>query len=81
MLLPYYAALVRSRADWFIGMNLRRLFTTLGQQAGYNSVLSVGRMQTPTLQLVVQRDREIERFVSTPIHVKLSARDQAFSTE
>ncbi|MCY1401700.1 DNA topoisomerase 3 [compost metagenome] len=62
----YYSALARSRADWLIGMNLSRLFTVLGRQAGYTGVLSVGRVQTPTLKLVVDRDREITRFVSVP---------------
>jgi len=47
-------------------MNLSRLFTLLGRQAGYTGVLSVGRVQTPTLKLVVDRDREIARFVSMP---------------
>ena len=62
----YHAALGRSRADWLIGMNLSRLFTLLGRRAGYEGVLSVGRVQTPTLQLVVTRDREIAKFVSVP---------------
>jgi DNA topoisomerase-3 len=62
----YYSALARSRADWLIGMNLSRLFTLLGRQAGYSGVLSVGRVQTPTLRLVVDRDREIARFISVP---------------
>jgi DNA topoisomerase-3 len=62
----YHSALARSRADWLIGMNLSRLFTLLGQQAGYTGVLSVGRVQTPTLKLVVDRDREIGQFVSVP---------------
>lgn len=80
----YHAALARSRADWLIGMNLSRLFTILGRNAGYNGVLSVGRVQTPTLQLIVQRDRAIERFISAPywmIHVKLSTRDQIFNAQ
>ncbi|HBD34769.1 MAG TPA: DNA topoisomerase III, partial [Cupriavidus sp.] len=55
----YHSALARSRADWLVGMNLSRLFTVLGRQAGYDGVLSVGRVQTPTLKLVVDRDREI----------------------
>lgn len=77
----YHAALARSRADWLVGMNLSRLFTVLGRQAGYNGVLSVGRVQTPTLQLVVHRDREIAKFVPVPfwaIDVKLSASGQSF---
>lgn len=59
----YHAALARARADWLIGMNLSRLFTLLGRQAGYEGVLSVGRVQTSTLQLVVRRDREIASFI------------------
>ena len=77
----YYSALARSRADWLVGMNLSRLFTVLGRQSGYTGVLSVGRVQTPTLKLVVDRDREIARFVSVPywaIEVALSASGQSF---
>ncbi len=80
----YYSALARSRADWLVGMNLSRLFTVLGRQAGYDGVLSVGRVQTPTLKLVVDRDREIAAFVSVPywaIDVSLSAGGQAFSAQ
>lgn len=77
----YYSALARSRADWLIGMNLSRLFTLLGRQAGYSGVLSVGRVQTPTLRLVVDRDRAIARFVSVPywaVDVLLSHAGQSF---
>ncbi len=59
----YHSALGRSRADWLIGMNMSRLFTLLGRQAGYQGVLPVGRVQTPTLRLVVDRDRSISDFV------------------
>ncbi|AZD86806.1 DNA topoisomerase III in PFGI-1-like cluster [Pseudomonas chlororaphis subsp. aureofaciens] len=82
-LLMYHSALARSRADWLIGMNLSRLFTVLGRQAGYDGVLSVGRVQTPTLRLVVDRDREIARFVSVPfwiVDVSLSQAVQSFAT-
>nr|WP_067285895.1 DNA topoisomerase III [Marinobacterium profundum] len=77
----YYSALARARADWLIGMNLSRLFTLLGRQAGYDGVLSVGRVQTPTLRLVVDRDRDIAQFVSTPfwtIDVALTHAGQTF---
>ncbi|EAA7762042.1 DNA topoisomerase III, partial [Salmonella enterica] len=43
-----------------------RLFTLKGREAGIGNVLSVGRVQTPTLAIVVQRDREIENFVAKP---------------
>lgn len=79
----YFAALGRARADWLVGMNLSRLFTLLGREAGFNRVLSVGRVQTPTLQLVVQRDREIANFVPVPhwaIDVTLIAGSTPFLT-
>ncbi|WLH65137.1 DNA topoisomerase III [Pseudomonas sp. FP2300] len=77
----YHSALARSRADWLIGMNLSRLFTLLGRRAGHDGVLSVGRVQTPTLRLVVDRDRAIASFVSVPyweVDVHLSSMGQPF---
>ncbi|WP_244309211.1 DNA topoisomerase III [Pseudomonas duriflava] len=62
----YHSALGRSRADWLIGMNMSRLFTLLGRRSGYQGVLPVGRVQTPTLRLVVDRDRTITNFVPVP---------------
>lgn len=58
------SALARSRADWLYGLNMTRAYTLQGQQAGYQGVLSVGRVQTPVLGLVVRRDQEIEQFVA-----------------
>ncbi|WP_369788020.1 DNA topoisomerase III [Rouxiella sp. WC2420] len=57
------SALARSRADWLYGINMTRAYTILGRNAGYNGVLSVGRVQTPVLGLVVRRDEEIENFI------------------
>ena len=62
----YQAGLGRARADWLVGMNLSRLYTLQGRRRGSQGVLSVGRVQTPTLKLVVDRDREIEGFTSAP---------------
>ncbi len=59
----YAAGLARSRCDWLVGMNLTRLYTLKAQNAGYDGVLSVGRVQTPTLRMVVDRDLMIENFV------------------
>ena len=53
----YEAAVCRSQADWLVGINGTRLFSTL-----YNSKLTVGRVQTPTLALVVDRAKQIEGF-------------------
>uniref|UniRef100_UPI0021BDE6AB DNA topoisomerase n=1 Tax=Yersinia aldovae TaxID=29483 RepID=UPI0021BDE6AB len=64
----YYAGLGRQRGDWLVGMNLTRYFTLVAQSKGMQDVYSVGRVQTPTLNLIVVRDREIERFVSHPFY-------------
>ncbi|MHB1567471.1 MAG: DNA topoisomerase 3 [Acidiferrobacter sp.] len=60
------AAEARGRADWLVGMNLTRCYTLKSNNAG---VVSVGRVQTPTLALVVRRDIEIEAFVPTQFYV------------
>lgn len=57
------SALARSRADWLYGINLTRAYTLQGQKVGFNGVLSVGRVQTPLLGLVVEKDRQIADFV------------------
>lgn len=65
----YRAAETRARADWLYGINLSRAWTLIGRQAGHDGVLSVGRVQTPVLGLVVRRDNEIAAFVPRPFHV------------
>lgn len=55
----YKAAFCRSKADWLVGLNATRLYTGL-----YNQMLNVGRVQTPTINLIVQRDNEIKNFES-----------------
>jgi DNA topoisomerase-3 len=63
----YQAGLARSRADWLVGMNLSRAYTLVAQYSGQlgekGGALSVGRVQTPTLRLVVDRDAQIKHFV------------------
>lgn len=54
----YQAALSRERADWIVGMNATRLFSTL-----YGQTLNVGRVMTPTLAMLVTREAEISGFV------------------
>ena len=62
------SALARSRADWLYGINLTRAYTLQGQKVGYQGVLSVGRVQTPLLGLVVKRDQSIAEFVAKPFY-------------
>lgn len=69
------AAVARSQADWLIGINATRAFTVK-----HGTLLSVGRVQTPTLALIVQRDREISDFVPTPyweLHATFAKQDGA----
>ena len=54
----YRSARCRSEADWLVGMNASRAYTLR-----YYALLPIGRVQTPTLNLIVQRDREIAEFV------------------
>lgn len=62
------AALARSRADWLIGMNLSRAYTLSAARSGSGALVTVGRVQTPTLKLVVERDREIAAFIPKPFY-------------
>lgn len=56
------SALARARADWLIGMNLSRAYTLAAQRAGHRTTLPVGRVKTPTLALIVRRERELAAF-------------------
>ena len=60
----YRSALCRQQADWTVGMNLSRLFSVL-----YNATLRVGRVQTPTLAMIVEREDKIANFVKEPYYV------------
>lgn len=59
----YEAALCRSKADWLVGINATRLFSVL-----YHRTLNIGRVMSPTLALVVQREAEIDAFRSEPFY-------------
>ncbi|QIQ22527.1 DNA topoisomerase 3 [Zophobihabitans entericus] len=60
------AAAARDKADWLIGMNLSRAYTLKAIRGGSRTLLTVGRVQTPTLAMVVKRDRDIGSFKSIP---------------
>lgn len=62
----YFEAYTRACADWVVGMNASRLYSLLLQKQGFSDVFSVGRVQTPTLALIVKRELEIENFKSEP---------------
>ena len=76
----YYAGLSRAIGDWILGMNATRLFTL--KYANGRNVLSIGRVQTPTLALVVDRQKEIDNFVPEDFwEIKTEYRDVAFASE
>ncbi|MDE6548170.1 MAG: DNA topoisomerase III, partial [Muribaculaceae bacterium] len=87
----YIAGLCRAIGDWILGINATRLYTLkyAERNDSRNNVLSVGRVQTPTLALVVNRQKEIENFVPTTTYelrtlyrdVTFTSNVKAFKTE
>ncbi len=76
----YYAGFSRAIGDWLLGMNATRLYTV--KHGGYKQVLSVGRVQTPTLAMVVNRFKEIENFKPQPYwELQTLYRETLFSYE
>lgn len=64
----YESALARAMADWLVGINATRLFSIL-----YQKTLNIGRVQTPTLAMLVEREEQIRSFISKPffqVHIK-----------
>lgn len=76
----YYAGFSRAIGDWLLGMNATRLYTV--KHGGYKQVLSVGRVQTPTLAMVVNRFTAIENFIPQPYwELQTMYRDTLFAYE
>ncbi len=73
----YQSAIARTKADWLVGLNATRLFTTT-----YHTKLSVGRVQTPTLAMIVERDEKINNFKKENFyHVELDLGDFKLKSE
>lgn len=63
----YHAALCRAQADWLVGINATRLFSTM-----YHQKLNIGRVMTPTLAMIVEREAQIAAFQSEPFyHIRM----------
>ena len=76
----YYAGFSRAIGDWLLGMNATRLYTL--KHGGYKQMLSVGRVQTPTLAMLVNRFNEIENFKPQPYwELQTLYRETLFSYE
>ncbi len=68
----YYSARCRQEADWLVGINATRAYTIK-----YNVLLSIGRVQTPTLAIIVERQKEINEFVPE-IYYELTAKFEGY---
>jgi DNA topoisomerase-3 len=76
----YQAGLSRAIGDWLLGINATRLFTL--KYGNSEGVLSIGRVQTPTLAMIVKRQKEIDQFVPEDFwEVKTNYRDVIFTSE
>jgi len=76
----YYAGFSRAIGDWLLGLNATRLYTL--KFGGYKQVLSVGRVQTPTLAMLVNRYKEIENFKPEPYwELQTTYRETLFNYE
>ncbi len=77
----YYAGLSRAIGDWLLGMNASRLYTVHYGHRDHRQVISIGRVQTPTLALIVKRHWEIVNFVPQPYwELKTVYRDVTFNS-
>lgn len=80
----YLEAEARKKSDWLVGMNLTELYSVLLRQKGLDKILSVGRVQTPTLYMIYQRDQMIKNFkVSTyyELEAEILADDKKFDAK
>lgn len=69
----YHAALCRQRADWLVGINMTRLYSKM-----YNKTLKAGRVQTPTINLIVKRQYEITNFIPQIYYTLIAEMDGNF---
>lgn len=73
----YHSGLARSKADWLVGINMSRLYSLL-----YNQNYSIGRVQTPTLAMIVTREEEIKNFQKEKYYtVEIKSKDFTLSSE
>lgn len=79
----YQAGMARSCCDWLLGINATRFYTIRNNNGKFGNLQSIGRVQTPTLAMVVERDKEIEAFESNDFYtlstqVKINGGDCKF---
>lgn len=77
----YHAGMARAIGDWLLGMNATRLYTVKYGQNNHRRTLSIGRVQTPTLALIVERWEQIQNFVPEPYwEIKTIYREVRFAS-
>lgn len=64
----YQEANARQISDYLVGMNLTSLYSNIFRNKGVNETISIGRVQTPTLFMIYERQKEIENFISEPFY-------------
>lgn len=64
----YQEANARQISDYLVGMNLTSLYSNIFRSKGVNETISIGRVQTPTLFMIYERQKEIENFISEPFY-------------
>ncbi|MCE2141002.1 DNA topoisomerase III, partial [Streptococcus thermophilus] len=80
----YQEAQTRQISDWLVGMNASPLYTLLLRQHGLSGVYAIGRVQTPTLYMVYQRDQLIKNFKPEPyleLNAEILANQQKFEAK
>lgn len=80
----YQEAQTRQISDWLVGMNASPLYTLLLRQHGLSGVYAIGRVQTPTLYMIYQRDQLIKNFESEPyleLNAEILANQQKFEAK
>lgn len=80
----YYSAVARSHADWLVGINLTRLFTCLARNQIFSEVVNIGRVITPTINLICNREEQIKNFKSRDfyeIEIDVSVQNGSFKAK
>src|SRR5699024_6051291 len=67
-LLMYEEAKTRQISDWLVGINASQLYSLLSQKKGFSGSMSVGRVQSPTVFMIYQREKEMNNFISKPFY-------------
>ena len=80
----YQEAMARQQADWLVGMNFSRLWSIMARMANYKETFNVGRVISPVINLICERDQEIKTFKSHPyyvLNIKVNVQNGSFRAQ